>query len=165
MDRKEPTQMKHSLFLFAASIALALAATAQSQAEMFQYSYSWTVSPGIINLGIISAGPGAGVVLTSNEGGATNVDNVDTDTAAANVKWYSSASSNKPDFLPPPPSGRNYNYTAAVTLGDGVAGDPTGTITFRSLLGGSLTHDTPTSPTSSPALPTAPEPMPDKPSG
>jgi hypothetical protein len=29
----------------------------------------------------------------------------------------------------------------AVTLGDGVAGDPTGTITFRGWLEGSLTHD------------------------
>ena len=124
--------MKHSLSLFAVALTFALAATAQSQADPFQYSYNWVATP--VSIG---ASAGGGVILTSSAGGPTNVD---TDTSAANITWFSSANSNHPDITAPP-SERGNNYSLAITLGDGVVGDPTGTISFTGFLGGSLTHD------------------------
>lgn len=128
--------MKSSLSLFAAALALTLAAAAQSQADPFQYSYDWKLSVGPI------LAPNGGVLMTSNDSGTANVG---IETAAVNVAWFSSASNTNPSPLPViPPSffpGHPYNYTLAVTLGDGVAGDPTATITFRGFLGGTLSHD------------------------
>ena len=138
--------MKCSLCLFATTVALALAASTPSQADPFQYSYNWTV-----DTNLIGASQRGGVVLTSNGGGTTNVT---IDTAAANVTWFSSATSSNPEALAPPPpsgprspygtgfpSGPGNNYLLTVTVGDGVVGDPTGTITFGGFIGGSLTHD------------------------
>jgi hypothetical protein len=82
-------------------------------------------------------GMSGGVILASNGGGTTNVD---TDTAAANVSVFTSAGRTGP-YVIPIISESGYNYSLAVTLGDGVAGDPTGTISFRGELDGLVTHD------------------------
>jgi hypothetical protein len=131
MDRKGHTQMKHSITLFAAAVALTLAASTPSQADLVQLSYQWSDPPSTISAG------NSGVVLTSNGGVKTNLD---ANTVAANVTWFSSASSTSPDMLPAVSEG-GYNYRVTVNLAGSIYRDPFGDISFTGLLQGSLTHD------------------------